>query len=129
MLRERFFAAVKACEQGRLPRGSAADSVSAEDAMNRIFSRAVAAAGAGKAGHGGVQPDGIRRAQQAWLGYRDAWLNFAHLRYPASSRDAWVALLTNDRVAILESTLCEIGAVDMHCEQRAADLGTPRPLP
>jgi len=129
MLRERFVAALKACEQGRLPRGSAADSSSAEDAMNRIFPRAVAAAGAGKPVHGSVGPDGIRRAQQAWLAYRDAWLEFAKERYPASSRDAWVALLTNDRVAILEGTLCEIGAVDVSCEQRAQDSSPPRPLP
>jgi uncharacterized protein YecT (DUF1311 family) len=129
MLRERFIAAVKACEQGRLPRASAADSQSAQDAMNRIFPRAVAAAGAAKPAHGSVGPDGIRKAQQAWLVYRDAWLNFAKVRYPSSSHDAWVALLTNDRVAILHGTLCEIGAVDVSCDERAQDSGPPRPLP
>ena len=43
----------------------------------------------------------IRKTQRAWLAYRDAWVAFAALRYPALPADALKALLTQWRVKLL----------------------------
>lgn len=97
--------------------------------MNRTYRKAIATAEAGKPGYGAIQPEGIRQAERAWLKYRGAWVAFARLRYPTIGAEAWSALLTKDRVAILEDTLCEMGSRDARCEQREEDSEAPRPLP
>jgi uncharacterized protein YecT (DUF1311 family) len=44
----------------------------------------------------------VRAAQRAWLVYRDTWLAFAALRYPAIAPDALKSLLTDWRTKQLE---------------------------
>jgi hypothetical protein len=44
----------------------------------------------------------VRAAQRAWLGYRDAWVRFASVRYPALPADSLKAMLTDWRVKQLE---------------------------
>lgn len=128
-LRDRFLAAIQAYEQGQLPHGSADDAAKADRSLNRIYGKAIATAEAGKEGYGAIQPEGVRKAERAWLTYRDAWIAFAKLRYPAAGRDAWLTLLTNDRIAILEDTLCEMGSTEASCDQREEDAQQARPLP
>ncbi len=50
----------------------------------------------------GITPDGIKEAQRAWLKFRDAWVAFGKVRYPAVSAHAWKAMLTERRVNDLE---------------------------
>jgi len=47
--------------------------------------------------------EGIRSAQRAWLRYRDAFLDFASLRYPRTPRGALAAWLTVQRTELLAS--------------------------
>lgn len=129
LLRERFVAGLKAIEKGQLPRGTAADFARADTALNRIYKKAISVAEAGKSGYGAVQPGGIRDAERAWLKYRDAWIAFAKLRYPTCDPNAWLTLLTNDRIAVLEDTFCEMGSEDTRCDQREEDDEAPGPLP
>ena len=44
----------------------------------------------------------VRAAQRAWLRYRDAWVGFAALRYPALPADSLKAMLTDWRIKQLE---------------------------
>jgi uncharacterized protein YecT (DUF1311 family) len=129
LLRERFVSALNAVEKGQLPRGTAADFASADTALNRTYKKAISIAEAGKSGYGAVQPEGVRDAERAWLIYRDAWIAFAKLRYPTRDPNAWLTLLTNDRIAVLEDTFCEMGSEDTRCNQREEDGETPGPLP
>jgi uncharacterized protein YecT (DUF1311 family) len=129
LLRERFVAALSAAEKGQLPGGTAADFASADTALNRIYKKAILVAEAGKSGYGAVQPEGIGDAERAWLKYRDAWSAFAKLRYPTCDPNAWLTLLTNDRIAVLEDTFCEMGSSDTRCDQREEDAEAPGPLP
>ena len=41
-----------------------------------------------------VCPEAQRQVERAWLKYRDAWLEFAQLRYPSFDRFAWLTFLT-----------------------------------
>ncbi|WP_426191919.1 lysozyme inhibitor LprI family protein [Massilia sp. DWR3-1-1] len=48
-----------------------------------------------------IAPAALRAAQRAWLAYRDAWVDFAALRYPQVPAAALQALLTQWRIAQL----------------------------
>jgi uncharacterized protein YecT (DUF1311 family) len=127
-LRERLKAALEACEKGELRGGLTADLSGADLELNQLYKKAMANARAGEAGYGAVQPDGVRDAERAWLKYRDAWVTFARLRYPAISVEAWLTLLTHDRVSILQDTLCEMDARDEPCDDEVYERA-PSPLP
>ena len=53
---------------------------------------------------GAVTPNGIKRAQAVWVGYRDAWGAFAKVAYPAWGADgaeAWVSMKRADMLGHL----------------------------
>ena len=50
---------------------------------------------------GAVTREGIRSAQRAWLGYRDAFLAFAAVKFPQMPRDSLAAWLTRQRTGLL----------------------------
>jgi uncharacterized protein YecT (DUF1311 family) len=130
-LRDDFLAAVQSFESGRYPSGSAATFADADTRLNLAYKNAVAYAEAHKSDYGAVQPDGIRDAERAWLKYRDAWVAFAKLRYPAVPAEAWLTLLTKDRTSILDGSFCDMDAIangDPRCAHQG-DTYKPRPLP
>ena len=45
----------------------------------------------------------IRDAERAWQVYRDAYVEFAKLRWPSVSGDSWLTLLTNERMKQLRN--------------------------
>lgn len=49
-----------------------------------------------------VKPDGLMKAEDAWLNFRSAWKAFAQLRYPAQA-DAIVAKITLDRARYIKT--------------------------
>jgi hypothetical protein len=56
--------------------------------------------------------------------YRDAWLAFGKIRYPSVSESAWVKLLSDDRVLVLQGKCC---SADPDSSENGAI--APRPLP
>lgn len=99
--------------------------------MNRLFEETLKKAEAKKSNYGAIQPEGIRRADQVWLKYRDAWTEFAKLHYPSVSASAWATLLTKDRIEVLKDVQCYAGIEDEPCDPDGPeeDGHTPRPLP
>ena len=49
-----------------------------------------------------ITPGGIKIAQRAWLHYREAWVKFGEVKYPAVSADSWRTWLTQERVQRLK---------------------------
>ncbi len=45
----------------------------------------------------------IRDAERTWPAYRDAFVEFAKLRWPSVSGDSWLTFLTNERIKQLRS--------------------------
>jgi uncharacterized protein YecT (DUF1311 family) len=127
-LRDDFLAALQAYESGTLPTGTAKAYREADAILNSTYRKALGDAEAHKAEYGAVQPEGIRDAERAWLKYRDAWVAFAKLRYPAAPAEAWLTLLTNDRTSILNGSFCSMDAVEGSCAPKG-DTWTPSPLP
>lgn len=127
-LRENFLAALKVFEKGKYPAGSQAQFADANTRLNRAYRKDLSDAEEHEGDYGAVQPGGIRDAERAWLKYRDAWVAFARLRYPSVPADAWLVLLTNDRIAILDGSFCDMDVVEGPCVQKG-DTWKPSPLP
>jgi uncharacterized protein YecT (DUF1311 family) len=96
---------LRAAEQGALPK--AVDIARADAALNAAYRKLMALPGSGKGevGDGTVTKDGIRATQRAWIAYRDAWVAFAKLRYPAVPAAAWQTRLTDRRTEALKGWL------------------------
>lgn len=104
---ERAFAALlDDAEAGRVAPASAAEARAAESALDSA-SRALAArtptparaAGKVPTRAAAVTPAGLAAGERAWTRYRDAWLAFAKVRYPALAPDALSARLARERAA------------------------------
>lgn len=93
-LESALLASVQAFERGEWPQGSAADLAAADRQLNASYAAARAAAkfeepGAMFGPLGSISPDGIRDAERAWIKYRDAWVAFGAVRWPAVAPVAW----------------------------------------
>jgi uncharacterized protein YecT (DUF1311 family) len=128
-MRDKFLAAVEAFEAGHLPRGTASDFGKVDAELNLLYREALKAADADKSGdEGAIKSEGIRKAERAWLKYRDAWVAFAKRRYPETDANAWLTLLTTNRSASLRMTLCGIDSDDSSCPRKEAK-PDPRAVP
>jgi uncharacterized protein YecT (DUF1311 family) len=85
---------------GRWPSATAADAQAADAQMNASYHKAMGWAG-GKDNPTTTKPDDIRKAQRAWLAYRDAFSRFAAAASDTSA-DAVLARLTKLRTAQLD---------------------------
>ena len=122
-VRDKFLAALQDFESGHLPHGTASDFAKINAEMNVLYRKSVAAAETHKKSDqpyrgADIEPEGIQKAQLAWLKYRDAWVSFAKLHYPLTDSNAWLTLLTRNRAASLRMTLCGIDDKDSECTQR-----------
>jgi uncharacterized protein YecT (DUF1311 family) len=92
--RDAFVALVARAEAGRVGAGTPAQAKASDERMNATWTRLKATRDTDATT---VTMKDILAAQRAWLKYRDAWVRFAALRYPALPAPTWVALLTDDR--------------------------------
>jgi TPR repeat protein/uncharacterized protein YecT (DUF1311 family) len=104
-----FYQTIKSSEAGKLPSDTAADKAAvgsrmtfaqADKKLNELYSRLMK-----EQFHEedfGITKDGIKTTQRKWLKYRDAWVAFAHVRYPDSAPDLWKTWLTKKRILQLE---------------------------
>jgi len=98
-----FLAMLRRLEKSPPPRLGAVQLQAAQTRMDTILGR-ILAAPADPDTMGTVGPDGIRKAQTAWLAYRDAWGRFAAAAYPGWGVDgarAWVTMKRADMLSHL----------------------------
>ncbi len=120
--RDNFLAAIREFEGGRLPAGTEADYKKADADLNATYKSALdLAAKQNFADDGYIRPEGIQKAERAWLVYRDAWVEFAKVHYPQTSADAWLTLLTRNRYWSLRTTMCNAGWNDPACKRVSSD--------
>ena len=98
-----FLDLLQGLEKGAVPASTAQQSDEADARMNAAYQRIQHATDI--TSWGTVTKDGIRTAQRAWLRYRDAWIAFARVRYPAIGPESLRAALTEKRTAVLETFL------------------------
>ena len=123
-IRDNFLAALKSFEDGALPKASPAEATETDVQLNREYRTVMDDAETHKSDYGAIRPEGVRIAERAWLEYRKAWLAFGKVRYPSVSESAWLKLLSEDRVLVLQGKCC---GQDPGAEEDASPY--PRPLP
>jgi len=105
-----FLERLQRYERGELPKATAREFKQADAELNRVYLRVLQALKPDKDGYapmGSVRPDGVRRAEAAWIPYRDAWVAFGKVKYPAVSADAWRTELTRQRTGKLREMLSD----------------------
>jgi hypothetical protein len=97
-----FVDVMQRLHQGRLPTASFAV---ADRTLNEAYAARrrvmVAENGPGEPDSSMLTPTDLRSAQRAWLRYRDAFLAFSEIAYPATPRDQLAAYLTAKRTTHL----------------------------
>lgn len=103
--KDAFLAALQAFERGKLPRFSAAQDQALDRELNTVYGqlRRLPAQE-----YTTIKMADIQATQRIWLVYRDAWVEFGKLRYPAVPAHAWRAHFTQQRTAMLKALLEEL---------------------
>jgi uncharacterized protein YecT (DUF1311 family) len=102
-LNQQLFDNLTAFEQGHLPAFTHADFLSADHTLNTTYSALIAHMDR-DTGYCTKPSTMIRDSERAWLRYRDAWLNFAKVRYPQIPAEAWLTYLTRQRTGWLQDS-------------------------
>lgn len=121
--RDNFLATVQKFESGHLPAGSEADYKKADADLNATYKNVLDLAAKQNFAEddGDIRPEGIQKAERAWLKYCDAWIAFAKVHYPQISSSAWLTLLTRNRYWSLRVTMCAVGWNDPACMKISLD--------
>jgi len=117
--RDKFVAAVRKFEAGQLPTGTEGDFRSADLDLNMTYKKLLELAAAQNFAEddGDIHPEDIRKAEGAWLQYRDAWVAFARIHYRQTNPYSWLTLLTRNRCWSLRQTMCTVGWSDPACKR------------
>ncbi|HEY5993926.1 MAG TPA: lysozyme inhibitor LprI family protein [Gallionellaceae bacterium] len=100
-----FVQDVERGEKGEFPSYSQADFAELDNKLNKAYLAIMHPGPEDKQPYEistGITPEGIKEAQRAWLKYRDAWVAFGKVRYPAVPAHAWKVMLTERRIKQLE---------------------------
>jgi len=100
-VRDQFVIDLERLLSGKWPLASAAAARDADAHLNASYRKSLAWADSSD-NMSTIHADAIRKAQRAWLVYRDAFVRFAATASPRVSRDAVLARLTNLRNAELD---------------------------
>jgi len=103
--KDAFLAALQAFERGKLPRFSAAQDQAIDRELNTVY---VQLRRLPAQEYTTIKMADIQATQRIWLTYRDAWVEFGKLRYPAVPAHAWRAHFTQQRTAMLKALLEEL---------------------
>lgn len=98
-VRTQFADLLARADAGKLADAPPARAKAADDALNAAWRKVRALP---QLDLGTVKQSDLLTVQRAWLHYRDAWVAFGKQRYPAISRDTWIATLTEARVKQLK---------------------------
>ena len=94
---------LRALADGKAPTFTSRELAAADAKLNATYRQVQQAADPSR--WGTVTKDGIRTTQRAWLRYRDAWVAFAAVKYPAVSAESIKGWLTDKRTAMLRQFL------------------------
>lgn len=121
--RDEFLAAVRKFESGHLPVGTEADYNKADDDLNATYKSVLELAAKQNFAEddGDIRPEGIQKAERAWLKYRDAWVAFAKVHYAQISSSSWLKLLTRNRYWSLRATMCNVGWDSPACKSAGSE--------
>ena len=98
-----FYVSLDTIEAKKTPKYTPAELRKENTRMNQSFVKLMKAKDT--ALWGTTTKNGIIKAQKAWVAYRNAWLEFAKVRYPGQPADSIDGWLTKKRNAMFDSLL------------------------
>lgn len=101
-LQDDFLAALQSFEKGHTPNFSDQQFAEADAKLNATYKNILADK---NFSWGTVYQNSIKETQREWLKYRDAWVKFGSIKYPAVSADSWKTYWTEKRIKMLEDFL------------------------
>jgi hypothetical protein len=99
-LKNDFLASLEEFEAGKLPKFTASDFKKADDELNSKYAKIQSGPDA-PIDFTTITPSGIKKAQRAWLRYREVWVKFGAVKYPSVTSDSWRTWLTLERIKML----------------------------
>jgi hypothetical protein len=97
-----LLSALEAFERGELPKYSAEEFQRAEAAQQAAYLRTQ---NGPDSKWGTITRESVRKSQDEWLRYRNAWIAFGRQKYPSVSEESWKAWLDQDRTVMLKRFL------------------------
>ena len=97
-----LLSALEAFERGELPKYSAEEFQREEAAEEAAYLRTQNGPGAK---WGTITRESVRKSQDEWLRYRNAWIAFGRQKYPSITEQSWKAWLDQDRTVMLNRFL------------------------
>ena len=101
-IRRNLLSALEGFEGGELPKYSAEEFQRAEAEENAAYQRTQSG---DQTQWGTVTRASVRKSQEEWLRYRDAWIAFGKSKYPGVTEQSWKAWLDIDRTVTLNRFL------------------------
>jgi hypothetical protein len=101
-LRNGLLASLEQFERGELPKFSAGELQKAERAEKAAF---LSTQSGDVARWGTITRASVRRSEEEWLRYRDAWVAFGRQKYPAVTEQSWKTWLDQERLIMLNRFL------------------------
>jgi hypothetical protein len=89
-------------ERGELPNYTAEEFQRAEAAENAAYQRTQTGS---VTQWGTVTRQSVKKSEDEWRRYRDAWMTFGRQKYPGVSEQNWKAWLDTDRTVMLNRFL------------------------
>ncbi len=100
--KEDFFQSLMALEQGKAKKYSKSDFQNEDKKLNELYKK-IMAKEVNSYEWGSVDKDSIKKTQLTWIKYRDAWMEFAKLKYPKYGSNSIGAWFTKKRNHMLRS--------------------------
>lgn len=97
-----FIEKLQKLQQGDLPKFTPADLHKAQAELDQDYA---ATQKDPNRRWGTATVEGVRKTQQLWIQYRDAWVKFGKVKYPQVSADGWKTWITQERLAMLGNLL------------------------
>jgi hypothetical protein len=97
-----LLSSLQAFERGELPKYSAEEFQREEAAEQAAYLRTQ---NGPDAKWGTITRESVRKSQDEWLRYRNAWIAFGRQKYPSVTEQSWKAWLDQDRTVMLKRFL------------------------
>ena len=95
---ELFAADMKEFVSGKLPHATHEEALRSDRRLNQTYRELIDGLVIEANKHGCAKPvEFVRESERAWIGYRDAWIKLATLRWSKVSADSWSAFFSDER--------------------------------
>jgi uncharacterized protein YecT (DUF1311 family) len=100
--RRDFLESVEKLEKNQAPKYTSAQNKEEDKKLNSLY-QAIQKLKLDEILAGNITLEGVKTTQRAWLSYRDAWVEFAKLKYPKYSSESIAAWFTKKRNHMLKN--------------------------